>query len=792
MADEKQETSQKAEETGLGGLVAKAMRLRPLAHLKWLMQADKEDPFPPKPDEKSGFSKPVAWLLGRQLLSAVKWMLLFAAFQGRLDIRDWMEAEVCTFENTEGDDEFWFDFFSDSGDGQMAMYNLAYLFMTNLWAEGSTENLPSIGSEAKFDTDAGHKLLLPRGEFLLNAGDASYHIADYSTLAYRFQLPFIWAYRSLVKDGRLAGRARHTLFGVPGNHDYYDELDGFNRQFREPASADGRPTMAAPNRPAVMPHLSLPSFVRHQHASYIALQLPFGWWLWGLDVWLGKLDTRQQEFFKQLNQQVLPDKLVVATHDSTTVMGRRAEKDDELAQVFEDLGLEQPFLEGGRKMGAGRCRLDLSGHTHYYARYWGPRTEGAEAEAPSDENYASVVAGLGGAALSPWQPSEREIKEQVLYPKQRTSLNEVARRILNPFNIVSGGNIWLLGVVITLIFYFASIIAPNSKQVIDEQVLHRAGIAQEQVLRLHAQLSPFNISVERQVKPFVRSPELQREFWHSCLIFFSFLILAGALFANASYSKYLDKRTRERLITTWDYWPHWVFTIIGLAAPIAAIWFYGEGQASHLLSDLIFLAALSIATIGLIAVAVVVGAELKRSLWGKVGFAFLGLWHAILQVATPFLLLRVGILWVVLIEFVMMFAFILIGIGLVRMDVSRWVLLLTWVVYGALALALPIYFSGERARLPVGWMAVLFFLLAAAVGALVICVWFGWYILVCLNFGGHNDEAAGAARIEDYKQFIRLRVREKDLTAYVIGIDRVEVEGSQLQPKIIDVFQLKV
>jgi hypothetical protein len=791
MADEKQETAQKANEKGMGWLASQVSNLRPLAHLKWLVQADKEDPFPPKPDYKNGFSKPVAWLLGRQLLSAVKWMLLFAAFQGRLDIRDWMETEVNAFENAEGKDEFWFDFFSDSGDGQMAMYNLAYLFMTNLWVEGDANNPPPLGSRVTFEADAERKLLLPRGEFLLNAGDASYHIADYSTLAYRFQLPFIWAYRSLVKEGRLAGRERHTIFGVPGNHDYYDELDGFNRQFREPASREGTPTMDAPNRRAVMPHLSLPSFVRHQQASYIALQLPFNWWLWGLDVWLGKLDTRQQEFFKQLNNQKTPDKLIVATHNSTTVMGRRAQEDDELAEVFEDLGLEQPFLEGGREMGEGRCRLDLSGHTHYYARYWGTKTKGAGSKAPSADNYASVVAGLGGAALSPWQPSEKEIDEQVLYPKQRISLNAVTRRILNPFNIVTGGNVWLLGLVITVIFYFAAIIAPNSKQVIDELVLRPAGITQDQVLTLNVQRSPFGVSVGREIRPFPQSPDL-RPFWHSCAIFLSLLVLVGSIAANLAYSKYLDKRTRERLITTWDYWPNWVLTIVGVATPIAVTWIYGKDRASHLLSDLIFLIALSLATVGLILVAVVVGAELKKSIWGKVGFAFLGLWHAILQVATPFLLLRVGILWVVLAEFAMMFAFILLGIWLVRRDVSRWVLLATWVLYGALALALPVIFSGERARLPEGWMAVAFFFVAAGVGAMVICVWFGWYILVCLNFGGHNDEAAGAARIENYKQFIRLRVRERDLTAYVIAIDEVQVEGSQLQPKIIDVFQVKV
>lgn len=786
MADEKQESSKETGASWFHWLTD----FRLAAHIKWLVLADKDDPLPPKPTDRHGFSKPVAWLLGRQLMSAVKWMLLFAAFQGRLDIRDWMKTEVTAFPETADTDEFWFDYFADSGDGQMAMYSLAYLFMSDLWAEGSADALPATNSELGFEQSAQRKFLLPRGSFLLDAGDASYHIADYSTLAYRFQLPFVWAYRDLVSEGKLADGERRPVFGVPGNHDYYDELDGFNRQFRQPASREDAPTKTTPNRPGSMPHLALPSFERRQQASYVALQLPFGWWLWGLDVWLGKLDIRQQEFFKSLNNHQPPAKLVVATHNSTTVMGRRAQKDDELAIVFEDLGLEQTFLEGGPKIPAGKCRLDLSGHTHYYARYWGPKAQKAAPEAPSENNYASVVAGLGGAALSSWQPSLKEIKEQVLYPNQRLSLIEVTKRILNPFNIMSGGNIWLLGLVITVILYFAAIIAPNSKQAIDELVLRPSGITHDQTLRLHLQLSPFNINVERNNVPFPVRPDL-RHFWNSGIVFLSLIILVASIVLNLLYSKHLDKKTRERLITTLDYWPNWVMTAIGIAAPVAAIWFYGKGEASHLLSDLIFLTVLSIATFGLIAVAVIVGASFQRT-WGKIGFAFLGIWHAILQVATPFLLLRVGNLWMIVAEFAMMFFFILLGIWLVRRDASRWVLLLTWLVYGALALFLPIRFSDATARLPVGWMAVLFFLLAAAVGAMVICVWFGWYLLICLNFGGHNDEAAGAARIENFKQFIRLRVREQDVTVYVIGLDQVHIEGSKLRPKIIDVFHLKV
>jgi hypothetical protein len=71
---------------------------------------------------------------------------------------------------------------------------------------------------------------------------------------------------------------------------------------------------------------------------------------------------------------------------------------------------------------------------------------------------------------------------------------------------------------------------------------------------------------------------------------------------------------------------------------------------------------------------------------------------------------------------------------------------------------------------------------------LMTCVWFGWYLAVSLAFQGHNNEAGGAARIEAFKQFIRFRLTENELTGYVIGVDKPQTNGSALTPKIIDVF----
>jgi hypothetical protein len=314
---------------GLGRLIEWLLHRRIIANMIWLATAAKDAPFPAKPDHENLFSKPVAWLLGRQVISAMKWILLSAAYQGRLDSRNWMKPNPYSFATHKGE-EFWFDYLADSGDGQKAMYSIAYLCMTDLWVPGSIDNPPAVGSTVTLEQTDGD-LHLPRGEFLFVGGDTAYHIADYPTLAYRFQLPFHWAANDLqINDLRL----RRPLFGIPGNHDYYDEIEGFHRQFRKPITPEDLPTTEGIGLIPRLPQLRIPTFKRVQEASYVAIQLPYNWWLWGLDVEFADLDTRQREFFMNLPAA---SKLIVATSRPTTFMGRYMDADDGFAKVFQDL-----------------------------------------------------------------------------------------------------------------------------------------------------------------------------------------------------------------------------------------------------------------------------------------------------------------------------------------------------------------------------------------------------------------------------------------------------------------------
>jgi hypothetical protein len=62
----------------------------------------------------------------------------------------------------------------------------------------------------------------------------------------------------------------------------------------------------------------------------------------------------------------------------------------------------------------------------------------------------------------------------------------------------------------------------------------------------------------------------------------------------------------------------------------------------------------------------------------------------------------------------------------------------------------------------------------------------GIYLLISLNvFRRHSDEAFSALAIEDWKNFLRLRVTANGLTIYPVGIDRVPRKWKQVDDNIV-------
>jgi hypothetical protein len=807
----------------------------------------------PKPESASGFKGPVRWLLGPQLIASLKWTVLYTAFKGKLDPRDWMRAEPIRLDEQSRfnsaevvpADEYWFDYFADTGDGQLAMYSIAYLCFNSLWVGAA----PDIGSEVELSEGSKTTIKLPRGEFLFVGGDTAYHMADYPTLALRFQAPFRWAFEDVEEEGKISdGEPRRPLFGIPGNHDYYDVIDGFGRQFVKPTSEEDQE-----NREGLKPQLSIPGFKRCQTASYVALKLPFDWWLWGLDNEIGRLDIRQQEFFKALGSK-RPDKLIVATPEPSTAFGQRAKPDGKVAKAFEDLNLERPFLTDHELPPAGTCRLDLSGDTHQYIRYWGPAADGP-GSAPSANNYASVVSGLGGAFLHSTDTDVDEIKAQARYPSKGVSRVETARRLFSPVNIISGGYVALFGAVAAAIIFFGATIPASSRAVVEKlfsmlqvsipPLLHAPGLFPEiqwprQNFAQAANLSPFEITLRvlslvvsvvliavsvQQSKSMVDLSRTEEQrfrryririgvlivaglallvfgiwrlveyrsslspFQCSLLILFSLLWSATAVVASVIYSEWLFKRAYTEIVKWWHYWPVILLVVLAAAFPVLGLSFFGRYPAVYVFADVLFASVVLGGAVALILGAFSAGGTLHGPA-GKAGFVVLGVWHALVQGGVPFLLSRRGDWrsWVAALAAVLIFW--LAGNWLVAKMRFRSSLVVVWLVYGLALLALPFVLWGEPAQYLDTWAAR--FVVAVLLGGLMSCVSLGWYFAVSLAFNGHNEQAGGAARIERFKQFMRVRLTANSLTAYVIGFDEPRMHGHELRPRVIDVFELKV
>jgi hypothetical protein len=294
----------------------------------------------------------------------------------------------------------WIDFVADTGDDRDVSARVGGM----------------LASTYEVADDAGGRRVLPRGDMLVFGGDVSYPVATADEIYKRLVLP--WN-EELRKVG--ASSKKRVLLGAPGNHDWYDGLDGFGRLFRrrvdEPFRADDHDTTPGLGKRlrkragrkvglvARSMHLdevgslyglliglyrSIRAFFRGttikrrrrlvlrgyepvQEASYFALPLAPGLDLWGADRQLGRVDFRQRAYFMQRRKQAPGRAVLFVAGDPAMAYGHRNEP-------------------GARMLAACRLSLErdrvlfLAGDFHHYER----RTAGKSMH---------VIAGGGGAFL---------------------------------------------------------------------------------------------------------------------------------------------------------------------------------------------------------------------------------------------------------------------------------------------------------------------------------------------------------------------------------------------------------
>ena len=230
----------------------------------------------------------------------------------------------------------WVDYIADLGDGFEATYAMAHLLAR-----------PSL------DDVRGAERKLPAGQILIFGGDLAYPNATMEEYDNRCIDPYSWAFTA----DKSLDQPRRELFFVAGNHDWYDGLAAFSNQFCYETSAIG-------------------GWRCKQERSYFALQLPYRWWIWGIDVALGdSLDVGQARYFESVSQE-------------------RVHQDDKIIIILHAPDWIKPHYEAL----AHACRIArqygeicaiIAGDLHHYSRY--------ESQKPRNPPMHLITSGGGGA-----------------------------------------------------------------------------------------------------------------------------------------------------------------------------------------------------------------------------------------------------------------------------------------------------------------------------------------------------------------------------------------------------------
>lgn len=674
----------------------------------------------------------VKWLLATGLLhklsSIVKSFLI-----NELDLRDWMsQAAVGNFRD--GRDEIWFDYIADTGDNEDVMRTLA----TNLRREFAAG---SLGSDHP---------TLPAGAFLFVGGDTAYHVADETTLRKRFVTPINESLpESASEQGKQSGE-KPEIFAIPGNHDYYDHLAGFNRLFRAPYPSTARGVLA------------LSAYRSRQEASYIKILLPHGWQLWGADIGAHGLDYRQRVYFRDGER---PQRLILCTPAPPVSFGRVLVDPDpenkerkaylQLLDPSPDPDPAQPTAgfdlaftpdSDGQQPIPGECRLHLSGDDHHYARYNG-QTDPSDA-APT--SVATIVSGGGGAFTHPTEHCRGPIAAAVTYPHREKSRASIAAALVNPLTIIHAGLLHLIGIGLAFLFYC--------------------------------------------LRPAKWSDLVGPSLWLACVavalsIAIGSLVLAKRLtHTRIRYGK--QRRTASpdqpdshtEVLSNLSVLIPLLGFVAALAVPIIAHRYFPA--MDPLAGETVWLVSAVILSIGLILLASLRGATDLPGIAPKVGFGVLGVVHAAIVLVLPYLLIKQGPLAAVVAIVAMMTVFPLPAKAMYH-RVPAILVTALWLIQGLGAIALLYWWPGT---LPAahGWLTLLLGLVA---GGLVVPMQFGFYLLTCAAWNGHNNEAGISARLTCCKQWIRFHVTKDQLTGYVIGID--DPIADEAKPRLIDRFVIE-
>lgn len=311
----------------------------------------------------------VGWYEPRQLARTAYQVFLSTIF-GRHADRRLLQAEPVTadssvklsFDFSQVDGPFWFDYIADVGDGFDSTYTMASCLV-----QPELELAEPNASASLHRTE--------RGRILVFGGDEVYPAASADVYRERLIRPYMAAFPG-TEDAEDHPRldSQPAVFAIPGNHDWYDSLVAFSDLFMRNEPFCGWRTM--------------------QKRSYFALRLPHGWWLFGTDTQLGSsLDRPQVDYFASVMKDVpAEDRIILCNAEPNWIN----------AELFKnDPGYtDQQMTDFTENVLRGQVAISIAGDRHYYRRH----EEVVKGGSPSHNlmvRRQKITAGGGGAFLHP-------------------------------------------------------------------------------------------------------------------------------------------------------------------------------------------------------------------------------------------------------------------------------------------------------------------------------------------------------------------------------------------------------
>jgi hypothetical protein len=360
--------------------------------------------FPPdapaadQPDAKG--ENAVRWLSVPQLVRTAIEVARGLKFARYADKREAMSGTPREFYRIPGKDtDVWVDYVADTGDGFAATYATARCVAGGL---AVTPKEPFEGRPKQAD-------------LLVFGGDEVYPVASVKRYEDRLN-------KVLRAAGEQAGLVEHPpLVALPGNHDWYDGLVAFRRNFCE--------SWILRDRVSPLPtHVPIPDVDKcddvggwraFQSRSYFAVQLTENWWLWGIDSQLdAPIDAEQLSYFRDAQFLLGEANLILCTAtpswlEAGSTQPLQATPDTPL---FTLLWFIDRILVDKSGNGRDRLRLILTGDKHHYARY--------DPDDPTEPRL--VTCGGGGAFLSSTHHLDTELQLDWNHggPATRYRLNE--------------------------------------------------------------------------------------------------------------------------------------------------------------------------------------------------------------------------------------------------------------------------------------------------------------------------------------------------------------------------------